>query len=210
MLLAAIDYESLIRDYGYWILLVGTFFEGETIVIIAGIMAKQMHVLNPWFIGLAAFAGSTAGDQVWFYLGRWRGPWLVERFPRLKPRLEKALGLLERHSNWLLLTYRFFYGLRNVTSIGAGMSRVSILKFTTLNAIGAIVWATVFTGGGYLIGAAFARFVEEFKWPAIGAVCAVIFAIWLIRLIRRMRKSKQALDAGMPTPHVDADPDGGA
>jgi hypothetical protein len=40
--------ESFIRDYAYWVLLVGTFFERETILIIGGLSAHLWLLELPY------------------------------------------------------------------------------------------------------------------------------------------------------------------
>jgi len=57
--------ESMIENYGYWALLIGTFFEGETIVILAGFLAHQGYLKLHWII-LISFFGSLCGDQLFF------------------------------------------------------------------------------------------------------------------------------------------------
>ncbi len=192
-------FEQLVRDYGYWALVIGTFLEGETIVIIAGILAASTVPANQiidvrWTI-LAAFLGSVSGDQFYFYVGRLKGQWLLAKMPTRRARIENVLAMLERNSTWLLLTFRFFYGLRNVTSFGVGMSRIGVARFTVLNAIGALVWACSFALGGYLFGHAMVRIVEgakHYQLIVIGGVCAVAMAIWLFRMWRRHRARLRA------------------
>ncbi len=62
--------ESFIQTYGYLALLVGTFLEGETILVLAGFAAHLGYLNLPWVI-LVAFVGTLSGDQLFFYLGRW-------------------------------------------------------------------------------------------------------------------------------------------
>ena len=58
--------EHLIDTYGYWAVLLATFPEGETILVIAGFAAHQGYLtLMP--VILAAFAGSLCGDQLFFF-----------------------------------------------------------------------------------------------------------------------------------------------
>ncbi len=113
----------------------------------------------------------------------------------------RVLQMLERHSNWLLLTYRFLYGIRNVTSLAVGMSRVPALKFTLLNAIGAAVWAVSFGLGGYLFGEALFRLVEGAhkyqRWGLVGAAAAGVL-IWLVRLIWMRRRRPAPPPVGVP------------
>jgi len=185
--------EQIVQTYGYAALLIGTFLEGETILIIAGMFAAQ-GTLDVNLSILCAFIGSTAGDQLYFLIGRFKGQWLLQRKPLWRPRIERALAMVERHSTWLLLTYRFFYGVRNVTSFAVGLSKTSTIKFVCLNAIGAAVWALTFGYGGYLFGAALVRLVDKAKhyqrWILAGViVLALVF--WMVRLLRRRRKLAQ-------------------
>ena len=61
--------QSLIDTYGYLAILVGTFFEGETILVLGGFAAYRGYLHLPWVI-IAAFVGSLCGDQLFFFLGR--------------------------------------------------------------------------------------------------------------------------------------------
>ena len=53
--------ESFVVTYGYLALLTGALLEGETIVIIAGIMAHSGYLQLPWVIGVA-FCGNTTQE----------------------------------------------------------------------------------------------------------------------------------------------------
>jgi membrane protein DedA with SNARE-associated domain len=68
-----VHFQQLLKDYleihGYWVLFVGTFLEGEAILIMAGFLAFQGY-LNVGGVIITAFAGSFLGDQFYFYLGR--------------------------------------------------------------------------------------------------------------------------------------------
>ena len=50
------DLQSIIENYGYAAILIGTFLEGETILVLAGLAAHQGYLVLTWVI-LAAFAG---------------------------------------------------------------------------------------------------------------------------------------------------------
>jgi membrane protein DedA with SNARE-associated domain len=57
-----VTFESLIQDYGYLAILIITFIEGETIVILAGVAAHLNFLDINWVI-VTAIIGSFAGDQ---------------------------------------------------------------------------------------------------------------------------------------------------
>ena len=48
--------------------ILGTFLEGETILVLAGLAAHQGYLSLSGII-LAAFAGSLCGDQLFFFWG---------------------------------------------------------------------------------------------------------------------------------------------
>ena len=50
------ELEELVRNYGYIIIAVGTFLEGETILIVAGFLAHSGYLQLP-FVIIAGFAG---------------------------------------------------------------------------------------------------------------------------------------------------------
>jgi membrane protein DedA with SNARE-associated domain len=62
----------LIAQYGYLVLFFGALVEGETILIAAAFAAHRGYLFLPWVV-LIAFAGSFAGDQFCFFLGRKKG-----------------------------------------------------------------------------------------------------------------------------------------
>jgi len=115
--------QTFLQTYGYWALLIGTFLEGETILIIGGFAAHRGY-LSLTLVILAAFAGTLAGDQFFFFIGRKKGKAFLDKRPSWKPNIEKVHVLLDRYQTLLILGFRFLYGLRTVTPFVIGMSRV--------------------------------------------------------------------------------------
>lgn len=143
--------EDLIRDYGYVAVFIGTFFEGETIVILAGLAAHQ-GLMTVELVALSAFLGSYAGDQTWFHLGRRYGRrWLAKK-PHWHDRVARVAQLLKRNDTVFILSFRFFYGLRNVSPVAIALSDISWFRFFVLNGIAAALWAIIFSIGGYVFG----------------------------------------------------------
>ena len=59
------DLQNTIETYRYAAILIGTFLEGETILVLAGLAAHQGYLMLTGVI-LAAFFGSLCGDQLFF------------------------------------------------------------------------------------------------------------------------------------------------
>lgn len=185
--------EELIATYGYLAVLVITFIEGETIVILAGI-AAHLGYLDVNLVALTALAGSFAGDQLWFYIGRHWGPKIIARRLSWQEGAQKVYKHLYRHQYWLILTFRFYYGLRNVTPFVVGSAGIPRLRFFTLNLIGAIVWAFTFAYTGYFVGEAFKYFMEDYHRYALyvlGGLVALGLAIWILKTVRARRKARE-------------------
>ena len=126
------NWELIIGSYGYIALLVGTFLEGETILILAGFAAHLGYLHLPWVI-LVAFLGTLSGDQLFFYLGRRQSRFVLDKHPAWQRRLDRVERLFERYQTLLILGFRFLYGLRTVTPFVLGRSGVSPGYFFLLN-----------------------------------------------------------------------------
>jgi membrane protein DedA with SNARE-associated domain len=185
-------YESLIRDYGYAAIVLVTFFEGESIVLLAG-AAAHFGLLEPPWIVTSALAGSFAGDQLWYYLGRRWGPKIIARRRGWQERAERVYRHVRRHQNWLILSFRYYYGLRSVTPFAIGSAQVPRLRFFFLNFAGAILWACSFTYAGYFVGEASRHAFDDFKGYGL-CLLGIPLALGLaLRIAARSRhRSKSA------------------
>jgi membrane protein DedA with SNARE-associated domain len=194
--------QSLIENYGYLAILIGTFLEGETIVILAGFAAQLGYLELPWVI-VTAIAGSFSGDQLYYYIGRHWGPKIIARRLSWQLSADKAYTHLRRHQNFLILTFRFYYGLRNVTPFVVGSAQVSRVRYFVLNLVGAIIWAIAFGFAGFLSGEAIELFLDDIKryeLIALGTLVALAIAVWLITLIRHRRRARAVVAARRDPP----------
>lgn len=175
------DLQQLVIDYGYLALFIGTFLEGETILVIAGFLAFRGYLELPWVI-VSAFLGTFAGDQTFFYLGRFKGIAFLEKRPRWHSKTEKVFDLLRRHQIKVVLGFRFLYGVRNVTPFVIGASRMSPGKFFLLNFFGALVWAIAVAYLGYYFGTvaeALMGQIQKYEMYILGALVALgLFLFW--------------------------------
>jgi membrane protein DedA with SNARE-associated domain len=181
--------ESLIENYGYLAILIGTFIEGDTILVLGGFTAHQGYLALPWVI-LAAFAGSLCGDQLFFYLGRKHSQAVLSRRPSWKSKAEKVHKMMNQFQTPMILSFRFLYGLRTVAPFVIGMSPVSVKKFISLNAAGALVWAVAIGSGGYLFGHALEIFVGKIKHYEVQVFAMIALLgllVWTVHLYYRKK-----------------------
>jgi len=184
---------QFVEHYGYAVLVAGTFFEGETILVLGGLAAKLGYLHLPGVIA-AGFAGTLMGDQLYFQLGRRHGPGILARLPRWRAPADRAFALVERHPDLVIVAFRFLYGLRTVTPFVLGMSQVPAWRYTLLNAAGGLTWATAVAGAGYLVGHAAEVWLGELKRYE-GALAAAVAAagalVWVVHLLRTRRRNRR-------------------
>ncbi len=209
-----------IQDWGalfYVVTFIWAALEGETFVIFAG-YAAHLGYLDLKLLILAAWIGSFCGDQVYFLLGRRYGGRIVARFPRLKPKSDRALELLHRYNTWFVLSFRFIYGIRNVASLAMGMSQLPWWRFSLLNFIAAGVWANSFAWFGYLFGEVLKAVLGDVAlYFTLGLLAVFLTIAWLVltaperrakRLERAQAREQAKADAtrqgnGAPVGRVD-------
>jgi membrane protein DedA with SNARE-associated domain len=182
--------ELIIEAYGYPAILIGTFFEGETILLMGGFAAHQGYLSLYWVI-TAAFIGSLFGDQFFFYLGRKHGQKLIARWPSWNFRAKKVHKLLDRYNTPLILSLRFLYGMRTIAPFAIGMSSVSFSKFALLNIMGALVWAVVIGSGGYLFGHVLESVIGKVRHYELGIMGIIVITgilVWFFHFFFRKKK----------------------
>lgn len=179
------EIQELLSSYGQWFYLITfiwAFLEGETFLIFAG-FAAQRGYLNIEALVACAWLGSLCGDQLFFSFGRYFGTRIFIRFPKLKSRVAQVTHWLERYAIAFILSYRFIYGVRNVSSIAVGMSDLSWRVFVFWNAVAAFIWASAFSGFGYFFGNLIERLPKTAIISNVQQIMLSILALFLLFLL---------------------------
>lgn len=181
--------SDFIIHFGYWAVAVGCLLEGETVLLLAGLSARQGYLSLPWVMATGAAAGCL-GDVLLFSLGRWHGPQVLARWPRLAGPHARVEAALARWGTWLVVGIRFMYGLRLAGPILLGTSRFPWGRFVAFNALGAALWAALVAGMGWLFGHAAQLVLKDVEHAEHWALLALLLVAlgwggW--RLWRRRR-----------------------
>lgn len=149
----------LIADYGYLIVALFIFLEGmaipfptDTTLVTAAAFAAHGR-LSIVLLFVVSTIASTAGTTVAFIAGRRGGDFFDKHSKRVSPAvLERTRGFFDRHGTRAVLIGRFVPVARMLISPLAGLSSMSLVRFTLFNAVGAAVWSAVFLAVGYFFG----------------------------------------------------------
>jgi membrane protein DedA with SNARE-associated domain len=183
--------EQWIHDWGYAAVALGAFAEGETVLLAAGYAAHR-GLLDWWLVVVVAACAATMGDQAFYWVGRLWGASLLKRFPKLAAQFPRVEQLLQRYPHWAIVGVRFLYGLRIAGPIIIGSAGVPPWRFALFNAIGAMLWAPLIAGLGWIFGQALAAISGQVQQVEIGLLllAVLVAAIWWLVIRRREQRDQ--------------------
>ncbi|MBF7048861.1 DedA family protein [Campylobacter volucris] len=137
--------KQLLYDYKNWayiIVFLWCMLEGELALILAGIFAHEGHV-NLGLIIFVAGLGGFAGDQIYFYIGRYNKKYIQKKLRTQRRKFAIAHLLLQRFGWPIIFIQRYMYGFRTIIPMSIGLTRYSAKKFAFINLISAWAWAAI-------------------------------------------------------------------
>lgn len=204
-----------VQQWGYLAVFFGIMLEnagipvpGETIIVIASVMAGQ-GVLRIEYVYPAVVLGAIIGDNIGYWIGYSGGRPLLLKLGRMwrisEARITDAEKNFLRHSDWAVFFGRFVTLLRIFAGPLAGMIRMPWPRFFFFNASGAVVWAAVVVGLSYLVGERIMVILHNLGLFLLGAV--LLAAAWFAFKYWRRRRSEGAPVAASETPVPSASSD---
>lgn len=193
---------DLIAEHGYFALVLLMLLENifppipsELIMPFAGFAAAKGDI-NPIGAVVAGSAGSLLGALAWYGVGFGLGTERLKRFTTRYGRwltisesdVDRAQQWFERYGGAAVCIGRLIPAVRSVISCPAGIARMGLVRFLLWSTVGTVVWTSVLTGLGYILGS---RFNEVDRWlqPVSLAIVALAVGGYLYRLYRsRVRR----------------------
>jgi membrane protein DedA with SNARE-associated domain len=209
--------HEFVATYGYFAVFLivaaesaGVPLPGETTLVSAAIVAGQ-GLLDIRLVIACAALGAILGDNAGYWVGREYGFPIVMRYGRYfrldESRLKLGQYLFLRHGGKIVFFGRFVALLRAFAALLAGINHLPWPRFFTFNALGGIVWASLFGLGGFFLGRAFEHYARPVGIAAL--IAAVIGAIAAQRFIAHHEKALIAeADAALPGPLTAPQPRG--
>jgi membrane protein DedA with SNARE-associated domain len=185
-------FQQLLIRYGLIAVLLGSAFEGDFTLILAGVVAHLGIFAFPLAVAMGAI-GSLIGDSAWYTLGRLRGPRFREGklYRRVGPTIER---LARRMGPWELLAARFVYGTKAASMVFWGLHGMSLPRFVLLDAIGCVVGSLVFTGLGYAVSGSATVLLGRVRRVELWLLGAVLVGAVLVFVIHWTAKKELHVD----------------
>jgi membrane protein DedA with SNARE-associated domain len=168
------------------------FPEDATLILSGFLIAQKVTKLLPTLI--VVYCGLLLTDFSLYWVGKKYGRKVVEhkRFRRILSA-EKLLSLEEKFKKWgiyVVFIGRHFLGIRAQIFLGAGVMRMSTLKFILADAASAILTMTLMVGIGFFGGNSLEILQKDLtRIEHIGIlILAILFTGWMIHKYFRNRK----------------------
>lgn len=182
---------ELMKEYGYIILFSWSVLEGESGLIMAGLLSATGD-MNLYIAIFIAGLGGFVGDQIYFYIGRYNKKYVHKKFKGQRRKFALAHLLLKKYGWPIIFAQRYMYGLRTVIPISIGLTRYNAKMFAFINLISAWMWATITIVPVWYFGEEILeilKIAKEYWYIAIPFVLALAGTIyWYFHTATKKRK----------------------
>jgi len=178
-------FTNLMTHYGYLILLIWTFFEGETALVLAGVLSFTGHME----LGLSIFIAGTGGmlgDLFWFYIGKKHFDIVKDKIKNNEIIVDEIKKILKKFDILVIFIQRYLYGLRTIIPIVIGMTKFDTKRFFIINYISALFWSASIMIPAYYFGNNILNIFEKIKsYWYIFVILYIFFFIFFGKKIKK-------------------------
>lgn len=182
--------RDVIQNWGYWAVFVGVMLEsaglpcpGETVIILASVLAKTEHMLDIRWIGMVAGAAAITGDNIGYWIGKKGGCKLLDRYSKFlhvsEESIHKGESLMKRRGPAIVYFARFITYLRIIAGPLAGVLHMEWRKFLLWNALGGLTWVAGITSLAYIFGPALTPALRNGGWVILGTLGLWVLVSWI-------------------------------
>ena len=163
-------------------------FSPSTVVLVGLGGLVGLGKVSFWPIFIATILGAAIGDAISYSAGRIYKERFAEIWPFTRYRRLWVAGQrhFDRHGGKSIVIGRFIPGIKPVVSGVAGMMGMGVFRFTILNLLSAIAWATVHILPGVSAGLALSglNVISKRLAVLIGVlVVGTVLAMWLMKVV---------------------------
>jgi membrane protein DedA with SNARE-associated domain len=186
-------------SWGYLIVFAVTLLEnsaflalvipGDAVLLLAGFYAERSALSLP-AVMIIAFVGALTGDTIAYFVGRFAGRKIVDRWGGGRilstKRVERFDAYFAQYGTWAVALGRVTPVFRAFNTFAAGMSRMPFHRFFIAICAVVAVWSTGVPALGYVFSGSLDLAKQYLGWG--GAVIFVVFVALVVTTYRRVGK----------------------
>jgi membrane protein DedA with SNARE-associated domain len=186
---------EMTHAYIYCLIFTSVVLEGE-IALVTASMTAQTGIVNIYLVSAVAFIATLVTDWFFFFLGKYAGDKVLHRFESLQKRTHIPMQWLRKKPGFVLFFYRYLYGLRIVSLLIIGMSKISVRKFLWISFLSILFWTILFSLIGFYIGELIAGLLELFENISVYIAISILIAFLLLFIFKQLAKKTAYLFLG--------------
>lgn len=166
----------------------------ETLMLVAGglIKAGKLKLIG---IFIAAVCGTIVGITLSYLIGVSFGFYLVHKYGRYvgftEKKFQKMHAWFEKYGKWSLFVGYFIPGIRHLTGLSAGATKLHFKKFIIYAYSGAFFWVCLFLSLGYFLGHIAINFFEKVEFTSDNVVLIVMIILVTVGIYTVFKKIKK-------------------
>lgn len=190
-----INIEKLIQQFGILAigaivfaesgLLIGFFLPGDTLLLLAGVLASQGELPLLQLLAVIVVA-AIVGDNVGYSIGRRTGHRIFKKEEGIlfhKENIQRAEDFYNKHGGKTIIMARFIPVVRTFAPMVAGIAKMPRRRFMAYNVVGGLLWGVGVTLLGYFVGSKIPH-IDKYLHYVVFAVVVGSIAISLLHLLR--------------------------
>ncbi|MED3651161.1 DedA family protein [Heyndrickxia sporothermodurans] len=187
---------TFLTDLGYFGVALGLMIEiipSEIVLAYAGYLVSQGHIN---FVGavIAGVIGGTIAQIFVYWIGAYGGRPFLKKYGKYIFIHEKHIDIaekwFEKYGSGVIFTARFIPVVRHAISIPAGITKMSLKKFTLYTTLAVIPWSILFVALGDQLSSNWKN-VNEFAKPYIQPAMIIAIGLIVLYFIYKMFKKNK-------------------
>ena len=199
--------NTIIKNFGIWTYLllfliifletgvvVTPFLPGDSLLFAAGSFAA-LGSLNVFALFILLTLAAILGDTLNYWIGHFIGPRAFSGNTRFlkKEYLDRTHVFYEKYGGKTIILARFIPIIRTFAPFVAGIGAMDYPHFFFYNVIGAVLWVSIFTFGGYFFGNL--PFVRDNFTIVIMVIILISVLPGVFEFLREKFKSRKEIEA---------------
>ena len=174
-------------------LLIGFVLPAETAVVVGGVLASHGRgTINLAILMTVVVVCAIVGDSVGYAIGHHYGERIlsIRLLHSRRGLIEWALELVRTKGAVIVFLGRFTAFLRAMVPGLSGIAHMHYRTFLVANAIGGVVWGSLFCYLGFLAGNAYQKVEKYASWVQYAVLAIVVIGVFVLHHLGK-RKEQQ-------------------